>query len=52
MKSGVIGKNAGKTEVFYLSSYSPELNSDELLSAGLNQRVTIAASAKTGWALA
>ena len=34
----MIGKNAGKTEVFYLSSYSPKLSSNQLLSAGLIAR--------------
>jgi len=35
--------NADKIEVFYLPSYSPELNPDELLNADLKQRVTSAA---------
>ena len=36
----------GKIEVFYLPSYSPELNPDELLNADLKQRVTTAAPAR------
>jgi transposase len=34
-------------EIFYLPSYSPELNPDELLNADLEQRVTTAAPART-----
>jgi transposase len=37
----------GVIEVFYLPSYSPELNPDELLNADLKKRVTSTASAKT-----
>jgi len=44
-------ENADKIEVFYLPSYSPELNPDELLNADLKQRVTTAAPARTGKAL-
>jgi transposase len=43
-------ENADKIEVFYLPSYSPELNPDELLNADLKQRVTTA-PARTGKAL-
>lgn len=43
--------NAGKIEVFYLPSYSPELNPDELLNADLKQRVTSAAPARNKIAL-
>ena len=43
--------NADKIEVFYLPSYSPELNPDELLNADLKQRVTKAAPARTKVAL-
>jgi len=39
--------NADKVLVFYLPSYSPELNPDELLNADLKQRVTKAAPART-----
>jgi transposase len=47
-----LAENAGRIEVFYLPSYSPELNPDELLNADLKQRVTTAAPARTGKALA
>jgi transposase len=40
-------ENADKIEVFYLPSYSPELNPDKLLNADLKQRVTAAVPAKT-----
>jgi transposase len=40
-------KNVDKIEVFYLPSYSPELNPGELLNADLKQHVTTAAPAKT-----
>jgi len=43
--------NADKIEVFYLPSYSPELNPDELLNADLKQRVTTTAPARTKTAL-
>jgi hypothetical protein len=39
--------NADKIEVFYLPSYSPELNPDELLNADLKQRITAAVPTKT-----
>jgi transposase len=42
-----LAKNANKIEIFYLPSYSPELNPDELLHADLKQHVTTAAPAKT-----
>jgi transposase len=42
-----LGKNAEKIEVFYLPSYSPELNPDELLNADLKQRVTAAVPSNT-----
>jgi transposase len=42
-----LGDNAAKIEVFYLSSYSPEVNPDELLNADLKHRVTTAAPART-----
>ena len=44
-------ENADKIVVFYLPSYSPELNPDELLNADLKQRVTKAAPARTKLAL-
>jgi transposase len=43
--------NKKKIEVFSLPSYSPELNPDELLNAGLKQSVTTAAPARTAKAL-
>ncbi|KAF1013101.1 MAG: IS630 family transposase ISCARN25 [Burkholderia gladioli] len=36
-----------KTEVFYLPSYSPELNPDEMLNANLKANVTKQAAART-----
>jgi transposase len=42
-----LAENAAKIEVFYLPSYSPELNPDELLNADLKQKVTTAAPART-----
>jgi transposase len=42
-----LAANADKIEVFYLPSYSPELNPDEQLNADLKQRVTAAVPAKT-----
>lgn len=44
-------KNQDKIEVFYLPSYSPELNPDELLNADLKQRVVKVAPARTKIAL-
>jgi transposase len=44
-------KNEDKIAVFYLPSYSPELNPDELLNADLKQRVTKAAPARNKLAL-
>jgi transposase len=46
-----LAAHAGKIEVFYLPSYSPKLNPDELLNADLKQRVTKAAPARTRTAL-
>ena len=46
-----LAENADKIEVFYLPSYSPELNPDELLNADLKQRVTTAAPARNKRAL-
>jgi transposase len=43
--------NADKIAVFYLPSYSPELNPDELLNADLKQRVTKAAPPRPKLAL-
>jgi transposase len=43
--------NADKIQVFYLPSYSPELNPDELLNADLKRRVTKVAPARTKLAL-
>jgi len=40
-------ESEGKIALFYLPSYSPELNPDELLNADLTQRVTKAAPART-----
>jgi transposase len=42
-----LAENSDKIEVFYLPSYSPELNPDELLNADLKQRVTAAVPSKT-----
>jgi transposase len=47
-----LAENADKIEVFYLPSYSPELNPDEPLNANLKQRVTTAVPTPTGKALA
>ena len=38
-----LAENADKIEVFYLPSYTPELNPYELLNADLKQQVTTAA---------
>lgn len=46
-----LGENADKIAVFYLPSYSPELNPDELLNADLKQHVTKAAPARNKIAL-
>ena len=43
--------NADHIEVFYLPSYSPELNPDELLNADPKQRVTSAAPSRNKVAL-
>lgn len=47
-----LAENKKSIEVFYLPSYSPELNPDELLNADLKQRVTTAAPTRTKQALA
>ena len=44
-------ENEEKIAVFYLPSYSPELNPDELLNADLKHRVTKAAPARNKMAL-
>jgi transposase len=46
-----LAENADKIAVFYLPSYSPELNPDELLNADLKQRVTNVAPARNKLAL-
>ena len=46
-----LAENEEKIQVFYLPSYSPELNPDELLNADLKQRVTKTAPARTKLAL-
>ena len=46
-----LAENAEKIAVFYLPSYSPELNPDELLNADLKQHVTKAAPARNKIAL-
>ncbi len=46
-----LAENADKIAVFYLPSYSPELNPDELLNADLKQRVTKIAPTRTKTAL-
>ncbi len=46
-----LAQNADRIEVFYLPSYSPELNPDELLNADLKHSVTTAAPARTAKAL-
>lgn len=42
-----LAKNTDEIEVFYLPSYSPELNPDEMLNADLKQAVTSKAPART-----
>lgn len=42
-----LAEHIDHTEVFYLPSYSPGLNLDELLNADSKQRVTKAAPART-----
>ena len=42
-----LAEHTEQIEIFYLPSYSPELNPDELLNADLKQRVTTAAPART-----
>ena len=46
-----LAENEEKIQVFYLPSYSPELNPDELLNADLKQRVTKAVPARNKLAL-
>lgn len=46
-----LAENQEKIQVFYLPSYSPELNPDELLNADLKQRITKAAPARNKMAL-
>ena len=46
-----LAENAEKIEAFYLPSYSPELNPDELLNSDLKHRVTTAAPARSKHAL-
>ena len=46
-----LAENVDKIEVFYLPSYSPELNPDELLNADLKQQVTKAAPPRNKIAL-
>jgi tRNA U34 5-methylaminomethyl-2-thiouridine-forming methyltransferase MnmC len=46
-----LNEDADKIEVFYLRSYSPELNPDELLNADLKRRIAKAAPAKNNMAL-
>jgi transposase len=46
-----LAENQEKIQVFYLPSYSPELNPDELPNADLKQRVTKAAPARNKMAL-
>jgi hypothetical protein len=45
------GRDCEKIEAFYLPSYSPELNPDEVLNANLKHSVTTAAPARTAKAL-
>ena len=42
-----LAENKEKIKVFYLPSYSPELNQDEMLNADLKQHVTKAAPARS-----
>jgi transposase len=46
-----LAENEEEIQVFYLPSYSPELNPDELLNADLKQQVTKAAPPRTKTAL-
>lgn len=46
-----LAENEGKIVVFYLPSYSPELNPDQMLNADLKQHVTKAAPARNKIAL-
>jgi transposase len=47
-----LAEHTGQIESFYLPSYSPELNPDELLNAELKKRVTRIVPARTKTALA
>jgi transposase len=47
-----LAEHTGQIETFFLPSYSPELNPDELLNADLKMRVTRIAPARTKTALA
>jgi len=42
-----LGEHADAIEVFYLPSYSPELNPDEMANADIKQAVTTLAPART-----
>ena len=44
---GVAGRHTDAIEVFYLPSYSPELNPDEMANADIKQGVTTRAPART-----
>lgn len=46
-----LAENSKQIEAFYLPSYSPELNPDELLNADLKHSITTAAPARTAKAL-
>jgi transposase len=46
-----LAEHAEQIETFYLPSYSPELNPDELLNADLKKRVTRIVPARTKTAL-
>lgn len=42
-----LAKHSGQIELFYLRSYSPELNPDEIANADIKQAVTSQAPART-----
>jgi len=46
-----LAENEDEIQIFYLPSYSPELNPDELLNVDLKQRVTKIASTRIKLAL-
>lgn len=46
-----LAEHAAQIEVFYLPSYSPELNPDEMLNAGLKQAITSKAPSRSKGAL-